>query len=265
MKALMPLPNIGTLYPATVAEGEGIGTAYEYYVKWKKLARFTRELGRPRSMLVAGLPERYGLSMDFLLLSQALDMQVTVVDDRRQRLEQCQQAAQTLQQEGFFSRLRARFEWVANLAHFNLVEVEKARFGLAVSCEVVQRIPEVERMAYVTNLRKHSDALALFAPNSGNKSHATLSGLCGVSRDELVSYCEEAGGSVVWHDQGYIDLPPFPPGLSRSADQRERAMTGRLERTVMQGLQIYSIGENLLPEFIKVRLAHIVYAMLRFA
>ena len=41
-------------------EGEGLGTSYEYYVKFRRLKRFILSVGPPKKILIAGLPERYG-------------------------------------------------------------------------------------------------------------------------------------------------------------------------------------------------------------
>jgi hypothetical protein len=60
---------------------------------------------------------------------------------------------------------------------------------------------------------------------------------------------------------GYIDMPPFPPGITRSDDQREQATSGRLEAFAMWGLQQYARGERLLPRALRQRQSHIVYAL----
>src|ERR1700752_4107471 len=80
--------SIKSLYPLALAEGEGIGTAYEYYAKRRALARWLPKLGRPRKILIAGLPEKYGSSLDFFLVAQDISAgKVVVVDDRPHALD----------------------------------------------------------------------------------------------------------------------------------------------------------------------------------
>ena len=79
--------NIRSLYAINLVEGEGVGTAYEYYVKLRKLERFVNSIERPKRILIAGLPERYGLSMDFFLLGQMLQAETVAIDERSDALE----------------------------------------------------------------------------------------------------------------------------------------------------------------------------------
>jgi hypothetical protein len=72
-----------------LAEGEGVGTAYEYFAKRLALGRWLKQVGRPVRMLVAGLPQKYGSSLDFLLLAEELGAEVTVVDERPSALQNC--------------------------------------------------------------------------------------------------------------------------------------------------------------------------------
>ena len=60
---------------------------------------------------------------------------------------------------------------------------------------------------------------------------------------------------------GYIDMPPFPPGITRSDEQREQATQGAFEAVVMGGLRVYAHGERLLPGALRRRQSHIVYAL----
>jgi hypothetical protein len=74
--------SVKDLYTLALAEGEGMGTAYEYYVKRMALRRFLDGRPRPDSILIAGLPEKYGASLDFVLLGSELGAAAAVVDDR---------------------------------------------------------------------------------------------------------------------------------------------------------------------------------------
>ena len=74
---------------------------------------------------------------------------------------------------------------------------------------------------------------------------------------ELKALAEVAGSLV---DAGYVDMPPFPPGLTRSADQRKRAAAGHLEGLAMVGLCYYAKFESYFPSAWRRDHSHIVYA-----
>ncbi|MGB9485744.1 MAG: hypothetical protein WCD04_06500, partial [Terriglobia bacterium] len=98
---MLPLRSINSLYPLALAEGEGIGTAYEYYAKRLVLARWLASLRPPRRLLIAGLPEKYGSSLDFFLLAQDLAVtEVVVIEDRPWALEKCRRSLAAAQAIG---------------------------------------------------------------------------------------------------------------------------------------------------------------------
>ena len=70
--------DIKSLYAINLVEGEGLGTAYEYYAKFRKLENFINSIKKPKRILIAGLPEKYGLSMDFFLLGQMLVRPISI-------------------------------------------------------------------------------------------------------------------------------------------------------------------------------------------
>ena len=61
--------SIRELYRYALAEGEGVGTAYEYYAKRRIIAPLVASLPRPARIVVVGLPEKYGTSLDFVLVA----------------------------------------------------------------------------------------------------------------------------------------------------------------------------------------------------
>ncbi len=73
-------------YPIAMAEKEGAGTAYEYYVKARLLRQVIPAASPPRRILVAGLPEKYGFSMDFAILACSLNAEILFLDERAERL-----------------------------------------------------------------------------------------------------------------------------------------------------------------------------------
>jgi hypothetical protein len=56
-------------------------------------------------------------------------------------------------------------------------------------------------------------------------------------------------------------MPPFPPGIIRSEEQRAQATSGSLEAFAMWGLAYYARLEHWLPTAVRRRQSHIVYAL----
>jgi hypothetical protein len=245
---------IQKLYPIALAEGEGVGTAYEYYAKRLVLAPFLRRLPRPHRILVAGLPEKYGSSLDFLLLASELQAEVVVADHRPEFLAKSAQALGAVQAQGLLGSLAPRYTRLS--APTALHEVDGA-FDLALCCEVLQAIPAEERPLYWQHVWTLAPAVALFAPNAGNPAHSTL------SRLQTLSLAEIAGlvANAPWRQSGLADLPPFPSGMTRSAEQRQQAASGTFEQTIMWGLNFYARLEKFVPASIRRRYAHMVYAL----
>jgi hypothetical protein len=246
--------TIRSLYPFALAEGEGVGTAYEYVAKGAFMRPLSQELTRPHGapprVLVAGLPEKYGSSLDFSILAEALDGELLVVDDRPAALERAEKVVRALQSGGRLTGLRVQFRALGALAEVATLPPHDA----VLSCEVLQRIPVGSRAAFADGLRSLARRGALFVPNSENGSHLKISGLGGLSGAELSglfpgAFCD------------YVDMPPFPPGIKRSADQRSRASTGVLEAVAMRGLDSYCRAETFVPAFVKKHFAHIVCVM----
>jgi hypothetical protein len=246
--------SIQKLYPFALAEGEGVGTAYEYYAKRLVLAPFLRRLPRPQRILVAGLPEKYGSSLDFLLLASELQADVVVADHRPAFLAKSAQALGAIQGQGLIGSLVPRYTRLS--APTALQEVDGA-FDLALCCEVLQALPAADRPLYWEQLWTLAPAVALFAPNADNPAHSHLSGLKTLHLAEIAGLVAEAP----WRQSGLADLPPFPSGMTRSAEQRQQAASGAFEQAVMWGLNVYARLEKFVPGFVRRRYAHMVYAL----
>ncbi len=254
---MLPDRSIKSLYPLALAEGEGIGTAYEYYAKRRVLARWLIRFDRPRSMLIAGLPEKYGSSLDFFLVAQDLSAaKVVVVDDRPQALDKMRQSLTKAQSAGALRSVHPEYIRVAEMAGLKELSGE---FDLCLGSEVLQRVRNDSRHDYVERLCGLASAIGLFAPNGGNANHTILSGLSGIALSELEALAEPTGSLV---EAGYVDMPPFPPGLTRSAEQRKRAAAGRLEGLTMAALRYYACLESCFPSTWRRSHSHIVYGFI---
>jgi hypothetical protein len=252
--------NIQSWYAINLVEGEGAGTAYEYYVKIKKLNKFINTIGKPKRILIAGLPEKYGLSMDFIWLGGILNAETVIIDDRSETLERAGRVLSMLKSEKFVDETKISFIKTDRIWEFNSIDVIKGEFDLALSSEVLQRL-DGTRETYISNLKNVAKYFSIFVPNRGNESHANLSGLKSLYLEELLQHCRGENPEATLYDYGYIDMPPFPPGLSRSQDKRDQAAKSRIEAFLMKGLEIYSLCENIIPKFIKKKVAHIAYVM----
>jgi hypothetical protein len=254
---MMSTISIKALYPLALAEGEGVGTAYEYFAKRLALARYLSTRPRGGRLLVAGLPEKYGSSLDFLLLAEELALRPVVVDERPSALEKLTRSLEAAQAHGLLRGIRPELIQVPGLAE---VPESAGRFDLAVSSEVLQRLPAGDRSHYACTLLERATAVALFAPNAGNASHTGISGLSGLTPAEMASlFGAETSHITVACD--YLDMPPFPPGITRSDSQREQAGSGRLEAAAMWALGYYARLERFVPRSIRRRQAHIVYTL----
>jgi hypothetical protein len=253
--------SIKSLYGLNLLEGEGVGTAYEYYTKLRKLEKFLNSIGRPKNILVAGLPEKYGLSMDFFLVADTLRAQIVVVDDRDDRLQRAREVFTHAKSQGYFADCEATFSPVNSIAKIDDSLLLSGKFDLALSSEVLQRL-DGSQHNYISTLKNLAKYFALFVPNNGNESHADLSGLNSISLTKLLRYCRNVSQELAIYDYGYLDAPPFPPGLSRSQDKRQQAAQSSFESFLMKGLEVYGRCENILPNFIMRKNAHIVYVMI---
>ncbi|NKQ37126.1 MAG: class I SAM-dependent methyltransferase [Chloroflexi bacterium] len=249
--------SIKSLYTPALAEGEGVGTAYEYFAKRLVLRPWLKRLPPIKRMLIAGLPEKYGSSLDFLLLAEELGAAAVIVDDRPEAIEKLQNSLAAAQAQDWLTGCQPETRIVADMSA--LAEVEPS-FDLVISSEVLQRLTEAGRQTYVARVVALGTAVALFCPNAANPAHTNLSGLNGLTLDELsrlvtLSPCHPVTLS------GYIDMPPFPPGIVRDEDQRAQASSGRMEALAMWGLGYYARLEKVIPASVRRRQSHIVYVL----
>lgn len=249
--------SIKLLYPLALAEGEGVGTAYEYFAKRLILGKWLKNRPKPNSMLVAGLPEKYGCSLDFFLLAHEWGIRPIVVDERQAALEKVARSIAAAQQVGELDGLQVDLLLVNDVVALNEVS---GQFDLAICSEVLQGISAENRPDYLSRLNQLASQTAIFCPNADNAAHTNLSGLPGLTLHELESIASAPVNSSPSMLSGYIDMPPFPPGITRDADQREHASSGKFEALAMWGLGYYARAEWLIPTGIRRAQSHIVYA-----
>jgi hypothetical protein len=253
---MLPFRSIKSLYRLALAEGEGIGTAYEYFAKRLVLGRWLAGRARPRRLLIAGLPEKYGSSLDFLLIAEELGAaEIVVTDDRPAALEKGRKGLAAAQARGELTGVQPQFALLSDLGRAPGLT---ASFDICLGSEVLQRLSAAAGQQYVANLARLTPAFALFAPNGDNPNHTNISGLSGLRLTDLQALLQKAGTRA---DVGYIDMPPFPPGITRSEEQRQQASSGRLEGLVMWSLGYYAHLERSFPSRWRQHHSHIVYAL----
>jgi len=243
-------------YAMALAEGEGAGTAYEYSAK-ERILRRTLAASRPGgSVLIAGLPELYGYSLDCISIAERMDARVVVVDDRIERLESLRSIINSIPR---ICRPREiDYRRVSPLEKIGYQNGEE--FRLAFSCEVIQRIPLKDRKKFLVALIRCSEIAAVFAPNGDNPQHAIRSGLQALNLSELMSAARGVGKLL---NSGYVDMPPFPPGMKRTDNQRDQVLSSTLHKIALHGLEKWCLLEGFIPEFLQKKFSHIVYILLQ--
>lgn len=253
---MMQLHSIKTLYSLALAEGEGVGTAYEYFAKRLVLRPWLQTLPPIRRMLIAGLPEKYGASLDYILLAEELGATAVVADDRPESLEKFNASLVKARQMGWFTAGHIETVLVPTMA--SLAEVDGG-VDLAIANEVIQRLPPADRLAYGQRQCELAAAVALFCPNAANPDHAAHSGLATLPLSDLPRLLPPSARIA---SSGYIDMPPFPTGVTRSEAQRAQAESGRFEAYIMWGLGYFARMEHWLPTAVRRQKSHIIYALL---
>lgn len=252
----MQLHSIKTLYSLALAEGEGVGTAYEYFAKRLVLRPWLKTLPPVKRVLIAGLPEKYGVSLDYILLAEELGATAVVADDRPESLGKFNDTLAKARQMGWFTGGHIETILVPNLS--SLADVQGV-FDLAIANEVLQRLPAADRPVYAQRQCELAAAVALFCPNAANPDHAAHSGLATLPLSAL-SLLLPFSAHIA--SSGYIDMPPFPTGVTRSEAQRAQAESGRFEASVMWGLGYFARMEHWLPTAVRRQKSHIIYALI---
>ncbi len=252
---IQPL-SIKSLYALALAEGEGVGTAYEYFAKRLVLRSWLKQ--HPARLLIAGLPQKYGSSLDFFQLAAEMGAALTIADDRTTALDKALASLAVAQQSGWLTAVSPAIILTSDLGE--MAELDQP-FDFVVSSEVLQRLDVSVRQNYVQRVLSLGSAVALFCPNKANQAHVGISGLDGLHLPELQQLAE---GSTHHHldRSGYIDMPPFPPGITRSDAEREQASSGFLEGVAMWGLGLYARVEKWFPTPVRRSQSHIVFALL---
>jgi hypothetical protein len=248
--------KIAEYYPMALAEGEGVGTAYEYVAKERKLRDLLEKVSRGSRILIAGIPEQYGYSLDFCNIAMRIGAHLTVIDDRPERLN----VHKKLVGQVLGTKAMMGIDYFGLRSLDRIGDLTSERFQFTFSCEVIQRLPRSERKDFINSVASISDCVVFFAPNGDNPEHASRSRLKALRLDAL-KYEASSAGTIV--KSGYTDMPPFPPGIRRNDQQRAQVISSRSQRILIQCLELWCPIETVLPAFIQKRFCHIVYVALK--
>ena len=245
--------RICNLYPVTVAEGEGVGTAYEYFAK-RRLLRTVFAGGNPRTILIAGLPEQYGTSADTVLLGHSAGARVTIMDEREEALARQRKA---LAQYGPPAGVPADAVESVKVTGLTNLNAGRAPYDLVISCDVMQRLAPEERMAYLLQAARLGRQALIFFPNDHNTSKVNKSAKKGIDRDELVAALRAANCRVM--RSGYVDMPPFPSGKKLAQAKQAEIGQSWWRNLAFAVLEAWSLAERIVPESIRRKYSHAGY------
>lgn len=241
--------KIDYLYKLALYEGEGFGTAYEYFVKINLVKKLLK--GKViKNILIAGLPEKYGFGLDFFVLAQIYRSNLFIIDDREEVLNKATKIISILQDKKLLYLKTVKYEKIDNFKGFEYKNFFDAVFS---SC-VIQRISKKD---YLDLLFKAANSIIIFAPNNGNNAHIKFTGLSSISKAQIKSWCEYKKEHIKYKKIGLIDMPPFPPGIKNNKYLKNSE--NPLIKIVSIILEFWYYLELLIPAFLKNRFSHIIY------
>lgn len=251
--------NIDFFYTLASREKEGIGTAYEYLVKSHLINKLFEKIGKPKNILIAGLPEKYGFGLDSLFLASLHNCNIDIIDERDNIIGNLNEVLKDLIVSNLLMVDKIKIQKVEELGN-NI----KKHYELAISSAVLQRVKEKSRIDYLKKLSGIVRYAVLFVPNQGNKAHQKYTGLDTLCLEDLLEYSKKSNPGALILDSGRIDLPPFPPGIKISTLSRKIIETSWIRIILMKFLDIWAYFEFFFPRFIKNKFAHLGYVILEF-
>jgi len=234
-------------YDLAVSEGEGLGTVYEYMVKYRLLNKVVLKNEKSK-VLIAGLPEKYGYSLDFISFCEENNSNYDILDERTGKLSVLRRILKKSNKNPGAVRL-------CDLSGIEDIYANKS-FDLALSCEVLQRLSPDNQIRYVRSLKNIAKRVILFVPNGDNRCHQSHSGLNGVKMQALIKQLDITDINK-YRDAGYVDMPPWPPGV------KNNPLKGGVGRAIcnisLSILRVISAIEPFYPGLFKLKYAHLIY------
>lgn len=237
-----------TFYDIAFLEDEGLGTAYEYYVKRKFLERIIKMTGDPKKICIFGLPQKFGLSMDFCLLASDYKSDVTVIEERDISLNRFEEVLNVLKKNKIISDI--------NLTKNNDLK-DKNEYDLLLNTEVMHKYSDDEIKKIIEKTADSAKITIYFIPNPDNVNRIKSSNSQNLKFNELIKDLKDKYEII---EYGYMDMPPFPSGVKMSnTDKGKMKKAETFMILVFLFLKIWSLWEKILPSFIKKKFAHVSY------
>lgn len=233
-------------------------------MKLKKLNKLTKNFSKIRNIAILGLPEKYGVSLDFLLFAKSKNLKVTVYDDRKDVLNKLLNSIEKLTADNIYlnDNLKLLRE-IKDLKDIKLpMELSKdEKFDIILNSDVLQRFETFEREAIILAAKKISSVSVFFMPNEDNVNFIkTDSNRRIVSKREVLNICAKNNIKIL--ECGYMDMPPFPSGVSLSKESRTKIKNTFFLNTVFFILSCWSLLEVILPAFLRKKISHIFYIVI---
>ena len=249
--------------------GEGYGSTYEYVAKYKIFQQWNRKYGlrgKFDRFIILGLPQKYGLALDFFWwVNMLLVKEVIVWSNKSSDVE-----------DKFINSwryLNQVFRLNLPLPCFvqSLTEItDYVDKSFLVSCEVLQGLESEDRkLAY--DVLEMSHFSAVFVPNFYNKAHQKISRLPTIKDNHIFQKVPQHSISVL--ESGYLDFPPVPPGFVLPSSKVESSNGFNKSCVHIKDKMIFFILElwqnlvetsiqKVMPSFY-VNGSHIFYALVR--
>jgi len=184
------------LLDLTLAEHEGVGTWHEYLSKYK----IFKKLENIKSVLLAGLPEEYGVASDILVFAKK-GCKITVLDDRKDRLEKFIDVAKDFNISDKIKIIETDIE---------KFPFKKNSFDLVTNTEAIQRVKDYKK--FIKEMKRVSKKhILIFIPNAYYYSHYFITKIRTFKMKEILKNIDNI------FKKDYIDMPPYPAGVSVSA------------------------------------------------
>ena len=253
--------SLQALYPYAVADGGGVGLAYSYYTKRLLLSPWLDGLrNRPKRshalrVLIAGLPEKMGSSLDLLLIAQELGVMPLIVDDRPAALDKLNQAVATGKRLGILQDSRFKGLIVNDMG---VIWEAATDFDVVLSSGVLQRLDSDTQTAYLKHLQQIATDIAIFAPNQTNLQHLAQHEINGIALTTLQDAFKTGKRQF-----GYTAAAPFATTVSLSQLFDKRRVSDRLRTLFFAGLQTSAWLERLSPNERRAARSRLVYTLWR--
>ena len=253
--------SLQALYPYAIADGGGVGLAYEYYAKRLLLSSWLNGLrNRPKRshalrVLIAGLPEKVGSGLDLLLIAQELGVMPLIVDDRPAALNKLNQTVATAKQLGVLQDSRFKGLIVNDMG---VIWEAATDFDVVFSSGVLQRLDPDTQTAYLKHLQQIATDIAIFCPNQANPNHLAQHQVDGIALSTLKNAFRTGQ-----HQSGYAAAAPFATAVSLSQLFDERQVSDRLRTLFFAGLQVSAWLERLSPNARRAARSRLVYTLWR--